>query len=82
MTELYKYIGADIDVPAGDIGTGGREIGYLFGQYKRPKSTYEGVVTGKGPTFGGSPARTDSHGSGFLFLLDALLKNPWHDFQG
>lgn len=82
MTELYKYIGADIDVPAGDIGTGGREIGYLFGQYKRLKSTYEGVLTGKGLTFGGSLARTEATGYGLLYLVDALLKDHDHDLQG
>lgn len=82
MTELYKYIGADIDVPAGDIGTGGREIGYLFGQYKRLKSTYEGVLTGKGLTFGGSLARTEATGYGLLYLVDALLKDHSHDLQG
>ena len=82
MTELYKYMGADIDVPAGDIGTGGREIGYLFGQYKRLKSTYEGVLTGKGLTFGGSLARTEATGYGLLYLVDALLKDHGHDLQG
>ena len=82
MTELYKYVGADIDVPAGDIGTGGREIGYLFGQYKRLKSTYEGVLTGKGLTFGGSLARTEATGYGLLYLVDALLKDHGHDLQG
>ncbi len=82
MTELYKYIGADIDVPAGDIGTGGREIGYLFGQYKRLKSTYEGVLTGKGLTFGGSLARTEATGYGLLYLVDALLKDHGHDLKG
>lgn len=82
MTELYKYIGADIDVPAGDIGTGGREIGYLFGQYKRLKSTYEGVLTGKGLTFGGSLARTEATGYGLLYLVDALLKDHGHNLQG
>lgn len=82
MTELYKYIGADIDVPAGDIGTGGREIGYLFGQYKRLKSTYEGVLTGKGLTFGGSLARIEATGYGLLYLVDALLKDHGHDLQG
>lgn len=82
MTELYKYIGADIDVPAGDIGTGSREIGYLFGQYKRLKSTYEGVLTGKGLTFGGSLARTEATGYGLLYLVDALLKDHGHDLQG
>ena len=64
MTELCKYIGADTDVPAGDIGVGGREIGYLFGQYKRLQGLYEGVLTGKGLTFGGSLARTEATGYG------------------
>ena len=81
MTELYKYIGADIDVPAGDIGTGGREIGYLFGQYKRLKSTYEGVLTGKGLTFGGSLARTEATGYGLLYLVEALLTDHGHDLK-
>ena len=75
MTELYKYVGADVDVPAGDIGTGAREVGYLFGQYKRLKSTYEGVLTGKGLTFGGSLARTEATGYGLLYLVEELLKD-------
>ncbi len=74
MTELSKYIGADIDVPAGDIGTGAREIGYLFGQYKRIKSQWEGVLTGKGLTFGGSLARTEATGYGLLYIMEELLK--------
>ena len=82
MTELYKYIGADIDVPAGDIGTGGREIGYLFGQYKRLKLSYEGVLPGKGLTVGGCLARTEATGYGLLYLVDALLKDHGHDLQG
>ena len=68
MTELYKYIGADTDVPAGDIGVGGREIGYLFGQYKRIRNLYEGVLTGKGLSYGGSLARTEATGYGLLYL--------------
>ena len=74
MTELCKYIGADTDVPAGDIGTGAREIGYLFGQYKRIKGLYEGVLTGKGLTYGGSLARTEATGYGLLYLTEELLK--------
>ena len=66
MTELYRHIGADTDVPAGDIGVGGREIGYLFGQYKRIRDAYEGVLTGKGLTFGGSLVRTQATGYGLL----------------
>ncbi|MFV0362792.1 MAG: NADP-specific glutamate dehydrogenase [Suipraeoptans sp.] len=74
MTELSKYIGADTDVPAGDIGVGGREIGFLFGQYKRLKSRYEGVLTGKGLSYGGSLARTQATGYGLLYLVQELLK--------
>lgn len=74
MTELYRHIGADTDVPAGDIGVGGREIGYLFGQYKRIRDSYEGVLTGKGLTFGGSLVRTQATGYGLLYLTDELLK--------
>ena len=62
MTELFKYIGADEDVPAGDIGVGGREVGYLYGQYKRITNLYEGVLTGKGLSFGGSLARPEATG--------------------
>ena len=68
MTELYRYIGADVDVPAGDIGTGAREIGYLYGQYKRLTNRYEGVLTGKGLSYGGSLARTEATGYGLLYL--------------
>ena len=74
ITELYKYIGADVDVPAGDIGTGGREIGYMYGQYKRLTGRYEGVLTGKGLTFGGSLARTEATGYGLLYITRELLK--------
>ncbi|MBN2918641.1 MAG: NADP-specific glutamate dehydrogenase [Lactobacillus sp.] len=81
MTELYKYVGADVDVPAGDIGTGAREVGYLFGQYKRLKSTYEGVLTGKGLTFGGSLARTEATGYGLLYLVEELLKDHGKDLR-
>ncbi len=74
MTELSKYIGADTDVPAGDIGVGAREICYLFGQYKRIRDVYEGVLTGKGLSYGGSLARTQATGYGLLYLTDELLK--------
>ena len=82
MTELAKYIGADMDVPAGDIGTGAREIGYLFGQYKRLKGVYEGVLTGKGLEYGGSLARTEATGYGLLYLVDELLKDHAQSLQG
>ena len=75
MTELSKYIGADEDVPAGDIGVGGREIGYLYGQYKRLTGLYEGVLTGKGLTWGGSLVRTQATGYGLVYILDAMLKD-------
>ena len=74
MTELCKYIGADTDVPAGDIGVGGREIGYLFGQYKRNRDLYEGVLTGKGLTYGGSLIRTQATGYGVVYMLDEIMK--------
>ena len=74
MTELYKYIGADQDVPAGDIGLGGREIGFLYGQYKRLTGLYEGVLTGKGLTYGGSLARTQATGYGLVYILNEMLK--------
>lgn len=74
ITELYKYIGADVDVPAGDIGTGAREIGYMFGQYKKITGAYEGVLTGKGLTYGGSLARTEATGYGLLYLVEEMLK--------
>jgi len=74
ITELYKYIGADTDVPAGDIGTGAREIGYMYGQYKRLTGLYEGVLTGKGLSYGGSLARTQATGYGLLYLVDEMLK--------
>lgn len=82
MTELSRYIGADIDVPAGDIGTGAREIGYLFGQYKRLKGTYEGVLTGKGLDFGGSLVRTEATGYGLLYLVDELVKDHGSSLAG
>ncbi|MCR4646196.1 MAG: NADP-specific glutamate dehydrogenase [Oscillospiraceae bacterium] len=74
MTELCKYIGADTDVPAGDIGTGGREIGYMFGQYKKIRGLFEGVLTGKGLTYGGSLARTEATGYGLLYITDEMLR--------
>lgn len=82
MTELFKYIGADTDVPAGDIGVGAREIGYLYGQYKRIKDVYEGVLTGKGLTYGGSLARKEATGFGLIYLLDEMLKENGHDLKG
>ncbi len=74
INELYKYIGADKDVPAGDIGVGGREIGYMFGQYKKLTGSYEGVLTGKGLSFGGSLARTEATGYGLLYITREMLK--------
>ena len=82
MTELCKYIGADTDVPAGDIGTGAREIGYMFGQFKRIRGTYEGVLTGKGLSYGGSLARTEATGYGLLYLTQEMLKCNGHDIKG
>ncbi len=82
MTELCKYIGADTDVPAGDIGTGAREIGYMFGQYKKIKSVYEGVLTGKGLSYGGSLARTEATGYGLLYLTQEMLKCNGHEMNG
>jgi glutamate dehydrogenase (NADP+) len=75
MTELYRHIGADQDVPAGDIGVGGREIGYLYGQYKRITKNYEGVLTGKGLSYGGSLARTQATGYGLLYITEELMKD-------
>ena len=83
MTELYKYIGTDTDVPAGDIGVGAREIGYMYGQYRRIKGAYEGgVLTGKGLSFGGSLARTEATGYGLLYLTQEMLKTNGHDIAG
>ena len=83
MTELYKHIGQDVDVPAGDIGVGGREIGYLYGQYKRITSAYEaGVLTGKGLSYGGSLARTEATGFGIIYCLDEMLKQNGHEMKG
>lgn len=82
MTELYRHIGADTDVPAGDIGVGGREIGFMYGQYKRIRNQYEGVLTGKGLTYGGSLARTEATGYGLLYLTEEMLKCNGKDIAG
>ena len=82
MTELYRHIGKDTDVPAGDIGVGGREVGYMFGQYKRLTGLYEGVLTGKGLTFGGSLARTQATGYGLVYMLDEMLKHNGKEIAG
>ena len=82
MTELCKYIGADTDVPAGDIGVGGREIGYLYGQYKRIRDLSEGVLTGKGLTYGGSLVRTQATGYGVVYILDELMKAHNDELSG
>ena len=82
MTELCKYIGADVDVPAGDIGTGAREIGFMFGQYKRIRGMYEGVLTGKGLSYGGSLARTEATGYGLLYLTEELMKCHGESLEG
>ena len=82
MTELYRHIGADTDVPAGDIGVGAREIGYLFGQYKRITNKYEGVLTGKGLTYGGSLVRKEATGYGLLYLTDEMLRQNGHNLAG
>ncbi|MGM9629163.1 NADP-specific glutamate dehydrogenase [Butyricicoccus sp.] len=82
MTELCRHIGADTDVPAGDIGTGAREIGYMFGQYKRIRNEYVGVLTGKGLQWGGSLARTEATGYGLCYLVDAMLKDHGTSFEG
>ena len=82
MTELCRHIGADTDVPAGDIGTGAREIGYMFGQYKRVRNLFEGVLTGKGLSYGGSLARTEATGYGLLYLTREMLKTNGIDIAG
>ena len=82
MTELFRHIGADTDVPAGDIGTGAREIGYMFGQYKKIKNVFEGVLTGKGLSFGGSLARTEATGYGLVYLVEEYLKCNGDSFDG
>ena len=81
MTELSKHIGADTDVPAGDIGVGGREIGYLYGQYKRLHNEFTGVLTGKGLTYGGSLARTEATGYGLCYFTDEMLKAAGKSFK-
>ena len=82
MTELSKYIGADQDVPAGDIGVGAREIGFLYGQYKRMTGLYEGVLTGKGLNYGGSLVRTQATGYGLVYILDEMLRKNGKDLSG
>ena len=82
MSELFKYIGADIDVPAGDIGVGGREIGFLYGQYKRLTGLYEGVLTGKGLSYGGSLARTQATGYGLCYFTEEMLNEAGKSFKG
>ena len=82
MNELYKYIGADVDVPAGDIGTGAREIGFMFGQYKKIRGVYEGVLTGKGLSYGGSLARKEATGYGLLYLTSEMLKCNNNTIEG
>ena len=82
MTELYRHIGPDTDVPAGDIGVGGREVGYLFGQYKRICNEFTGVLTGKGIPFGGSLARTEATGYGLCYFADEMLKANGKSFEG
>ena len=82
MNELYRHIGPDEDVPAGDIGVGGREVGYMFGQYKRITGQYEGVLTGKGLSFGGSLARTEATGYGLVYLVEEMLKNHANSIEG
>lgn len=82
MTELYKHIGADTDVPAGDIGVGGREIGFLYGQYKRITGLYEGVLTGKGLTYGGSLARTQATGYGLVYFTQEMLSDHNDSLEG
>ena len=82
MTELSKHIGADTDVPAGDIGVGGREIGYLYGQYKRLRNEYTGVLTGKGLNWGGSLARTEATGYGAVYFAEQMLNARGENFNG
>ena len=82
MTELSKHIGADTDVPAGDIGVGAREIGYMYGQYKRLQNEYTGVLTGKGLTYGGSLVRTEATGYGMCYFVQEMLKDKGQSFAG
>ncbi|MEI6080528.1 MAG: NADP-specific glutamate dehydrogenase, partial [bacterium] len=82
MSELYRHIGADVDVPAGDIGVGGREIGYMFGQFKRLTTSFEGVLTGKGQKWGGSLMRPEATGYGLVYFADEMLKTKGESFEG
>ena len=82
ITELYKYIGADVDVPAGDIGVGAREVGYMYGQYKRITGLYEGVLTGKGIPYGGSLARKEATGYGLVYFVEAMLEGKGENLAG
>jgi glutamate dehydrogenase (NADP+) len=82
MTELHRHIGADTDVPAGDIGVGGREVGYMFGQYKRLCNEFTGVLTGKGQTFGGSPMRPEATGYGTCYFAAAMLATKGDSYEG
>ncbi|MBC7074555.1 MAG: NADP-specific glutamate dehydrogenase [Syntrophomonadaceae bacterium] len=82
MTELFRHIGPDTDVPAGDIGVGGREIGYMYGQYKRIKNAYEGVLTGKGLNWGGSLVRKEATGYGLVYFVEEMLKTRGESFAG
>jgi len=82
MTELARHIGADTDVPAGDIGVGAREVGFMYGQYKRLKNVYEGVLTGKGLSYGGSLVRTEATGYGLLYYMEEMLKDHGQSIEG
>jgi glutamate dehydrogenase (NADP+) len=82
MTELQRHIGPDTDVPAGDIGVGGREIGFMFGQYKRINNAFQGILTGKGLTWGGSLARTEATGYGLVYLVEEFLKTIGDSYKG
>src|SRR5690606_16229781 len=82
MTELYRHIGPNTDVPAGDIGVGAREIGYMFGQYKRIKNVFEGVLTGKGLTYGGSLVRKEATGYGLVYLVNEMLTDNNRSLEG
>ena len=82
MTELFRHVGEDTDVPAGDIGVGAREIGYMFGQYKRITNKFVGVLTGKGMEFGGSPIRTEATGYGTVYMMNNMLKVRGHEMEG
>ncbi|MGE5528632.1 MAG: NADP-specific glutamate dehydrogenase [Patescibacteria group bacterium] len=82
MSELYRYVGADVDVPAGDIGVGGREIGFLYGQYKKLTGLYEGVLTGKGLPYGGSLVRTEATGYGLIYFMDEMIRAAGKSIKG